>query len=82
MPPLTTTGSWLDKQDPCLVITVGNNVFKTERQQDAGTDAHFHEEFETLIDPSEYSSDIVKVRRRQTMPNFLPFLTQLHHTIK
>ena len=37
---LHDTGSSLDKQDPCIVFTIGTTTFTTARQKDAGSTSH------------------------------------------
>ena len=43
-------GSFMDKQDPGLIIKIGNDhTFTTDRIQDGGTDASFPETFDDII---------------------------------
>lgn len=47
---LVNVGSFLDKMDPCLIITIGKfHTFATERKKDAGTSAKFDEIFEVSL---------------------------------
>lgn len=55
---LADTGSAMDKQDPLLSIKIGNQIFKTIRQKDAGTNATFSETFEIDISAKEYQSNV------------------------
>lgn len=55
---LFDTGTFFDKQDPCIEICICDQKFKTERQQDAGTSAMFVEKFEIMVDPVELKNGI------------------------
>lgn len=55
---LFDTGTFLDKQDPCLQIKISQNSFTTVRKQDAGTSATFDETFVAIISGEEYSAGI------------------------
>lgn len=50
-------GSMFDKQDPALLITIGDQTLKTERIQEGGVTAVFPEVYE--IESASYSDDIV-----------------------
>jgi hypothetical protein len=45
-------GSYFDEQDLCMKLIIGDQEFKTPRQQDCGTSAKFPEEFEFIIEES------------------------------
>jgi hypothetical protein len=53
---LFDTGTFFDKQDPCLEITICEHKLMTERQQDAGTNANFPEKFEIMVDDVQCKS--------------------------
>ena len=57
-------GTFLDKQDPAVVIRVGksNKPFETKRAKDAGVNADYSEEFEIDIDSSAFDSADYMVR--------------------
>ena len=57
-------GTFLDKQDPAVVIRVGKNnkPFETKRAKDAGVNADYSEEFEIDIDSSAFDSADYMVR--------------------
>jgi hypothetical protein len=57
---LANTGNFLDKQDPCLKITVGTMApFVTKRIQDAGVEAAFVDEyFECSISHDDFKAGI------------------------
>ena len=73
---LYNTGNLLDKQDPCLKISIGHNEYITERKQDAGTNADFTECYEIDISREEYQSG-VSVIHYYYLINIV-FLNQLH----
>jgi len=57
-------GTFLDKQDPAVVIRIGksNKPFETKRAKDAGVSADYSEEFEIDIDSSAFDSADYMVR--------------------
>jgi hypothetical protein len=55
---LFDTGSFLDKQDPCLQFKISQNSFATARKQDSGTSATFEESFAAIITGEEFSAGI------------------------
>ena len=57
-------GTFLDKQDPAVVIRVGKNnkPFETKRAKDAGANADYSEEFEIDIESSAFDSADYMVR--------------------
>jgi len=57
-------GTFLDKQDPAVVIRVGKNnkPFETKRAKDAGVNADYSEEFEIDIESSAFDSADYMVR--------------------
>ena len=46
-------GSVFDKQDPALIITVGDQILKTQRIQEGGVTAVFSEVFEVMANYSD-----------------------------
>ena len=45
---LYDSGSFLDKQDPGIIIKIGKHVLKTERAKDGGTKAQYTEKFSNI----------------------------------
>ena len=55
-------GSIFDKQDPALIITINDQVFRTNRIQEGGTTAVFPEAFELMANYSdEISIDVINM---------------------
>lgn len=50
------TGSFLDKQDLAIQITIGSEILKSERICDCGTEAKFPEKYDVIVDESFISS--------------------------
>jgi hypothetical protein len=47
---IENAGSFIDKQDPGLVIKIGNDyTFTTDRIQDGGTDTSFPEKYDDIV---------------------------------
>jgi hypothetical protein len=55
---LENTGHLLDKQDPCLKVTIGSQYFTTERRKDSGINAIFPEIFKFSLTAEEIMKSV------------------------